>query len=173
MGRKELAKRTNWQKYAVSAGSGREDIVHVILKQYLMKNHDYLVIPKPRVLSHIYGQWGIIPELGLEYLPTKRTAFIEDKRQGDNGNAHERLCKYFAPGIQKRCASIAGFYFPFFFVCMDGLAHDDKKVTEITAWFDADGFRDRCLLWRDKKDYQVIIDWFDNNIKPYLEGDKI
>jgi len=52
---------------------------------------------------------------------------------------------------------------------MDGLAHNPKKRAEIIAWFDADGFRDRLLLWEDRKNYRTLIDWFNTNIRPYLE----
>ena len=167
--RKDLSKRTNWQKYASVGGSGREDIVNVILHQHLMDDSDYKVIPKPRDLAHIYGKWGIIPELGIRYMPTNKTAYIECKRQGDNGNAHERMCRNLVPGILPLVSKIAGFYSPIFTVCMDGLAHNPKKRAEIIAWFDADGFRDRLLLWEDRKNYRTLIDWFNTNIRPYLE----
>lgn len=169
--RKTLSKRKNWQKYASVGGSGREDIVEVIMRQYLMDNEKYIVTAKPRDLSHIYGEWGIIPEIGIKYIPTNKTAYIECKRQGDNGNAHERMCRNLAPGIIPLVSKIAGFYNPIFTICMDGLSHNPKKRIEIITWFDADGFRDRLLLWEDKKDYRVIIDWFNSNIRIYLEGE--
>jgi len=105
--------------------------------------------------------------LGIRYIPTNKIAFLESKRQGDNGNAHERLCRYFAPGILPYASEIAGFYNPFFFILMDGLVRDPKKHTEITTWFNADGFKDRYLLW-DKK-FQGLIDWFNLTIRGYLE----
>ena len=117
--REELSKRRNWQKYASVGGSGREDTVNVIIQTYLLNNRDYEVVLKPTNLSRIYGKWGMIPELGIRYIPTNRIAFIESKRQGDQGNAHERLCRYFAPGVLPIASKIAGFPNPFFFVLMN------------------------------------------------------
>lgn len=156
-------------KYANVGGPGREDIVHVIIKQYLMNNKNYKVTFKPRDLAHIYGKWGIVPEIGIKYLPTNKSAYIECKRQGDNGNAHERMCRNLAPGIIPLVSKIGGFYNPMYSICMDGLAKNIKKRTEITQWFDCDGFRDRILLWEDKNDFNIIINWFNSNIRPYLE----
>ena len=165
--REALSARKNWQKYANVGGSGREDTVNAVLQTYLLTDGNYEVTLKPRELSHIYGAWGIIPELGIRYTPTNRIAFVEAKRQGDQGNAHERLCKYFAPGLLPIASGIAGFSNPFFFVLMNGLVSDPKKRTEIAAWFDADGFRDRFLLW-DRK-FQSLIDWFNSTIRRYLD----
>jgi len=168
--RKELSKRNaSWQRYANVGGSAREDAVNKILETYLMDNPNYVVTSKPRDLAHIYdGKWGIVPELGIRYIPTNKIAFLECKRQGNNGNAHERLCKYLTPGILSRSTPIAGFYNPFFFILMDGLAKDPKKRLEVSIWFDQDGFRDRYLLWEDKE-IKTLIAWFNSNIRRCLE----
>lgn len=168
--REHLAERGNWQKYANIGGSGREETVSKILVTYLRDNVKYAVTEKPKHLAHIYDhRWGIVPELSIEYIPTKKIAFLESKRQGSGGNAHERVCKYFAPGILDRSAPIAGFYNPFFFIFMNGLTHDPKKRIEIATWFDKDGFKDRYILWKDRK-VETLIDWFNRIIRVYLES---
>jgi hypothetical protein len=168
--REHLAQRDNWQKYANVGGSGREETANKILVTYLTGNVNYVVTEKPKHLAHIYGQkWGIVPDLSIEYKPTGRIAFFESKRQGSGGNAHERVCKYFAPGILDRSVPIAGFLNPFFFIFMNGLTHDPKKRAEIIAWFDRDGFRDRYILWQDRE-VKTLIDWFNLVIRKYLES---
>lgn len=171
MGRKELHNRTRkWQRYSLASGVGKENIVCVILKMHLKTQPDYEITPKPKTLKHIYTKSrGIIPELSIRYIPTGNTIFIEVKRQGDEGNAHERLCKYFAPGILSRSSVIANINNPFFFVLMDGLAKNARYDEELRIWFDADNFRDRYLLWTDTSDDTKLTNWFDVIIKPYLE----
>lgn len=170
MARDELSRRANWQEKASISGSGRDEVAFKVLQTYLRGQVDYEVVIKPKHLSRIYGKWGIIPDFAITYIPSRRVAFIESKRQKEGGNAHERVCKYLAPGIQTRCANIARLDKPFFFIFMDGLAKDPKKITEIEAWFDADGWRDRYLFWKDKREIDAIIGWFNSNIRGYLES---
>lgn len=167
--REVLSDRENWQEKASLSGLGREETAKKILFTYLRNDSNYELSESPWHLSGIYeGRWGIRPDFSIESTVTRKIAFFETKRQGPGGNAHERVCKYFAPGIQKCIADIAGFNFPFFFIFMNGLTYDPKKCVEICAWFDADGFRDRYLMWGDRS-IESIINWFDRTVKRYLE----
>jgi len=169
MSRKHLANREKWQDKAALGGLGREETAKKTLGAYLLNHPTYLVEERPKHLLHIYGgRWGIQPDFSIENKETGKIAFFETKRQGAKGNAHERVCKYFAPGLQEVCAEIAGFEFPFFAIFMNGLTSDPKKRTEITMWFDADGYRDRCLFWKDRN-IEVLIGWFHYIAERYLD----
>ena len=169
MSRVHLSERTKWQDKAALGGLGREETAKKILGACLLENPTYLVEERPKYLLAIYNnQWGIQPDFSIKNRETGNIAFFETKRQGTGGNAHERACKYFAPGIQGACAEIAGFEFPFFFIFMNGLTTDPKKRAEITKWFDADGYRDRCLLWGDRN-LETLIDWFHYIAGRYLD----
>jgi type II restriction enzyme MunI len=58
-----------------------------------------------------YGRHGIIPDFAIDNLKTKKPLYVEVKRQdgwvegkeksAGRGNAHERSCKFFTPGLLK------------------------------------------------------------------------
>lgn len=136
-----------------------------------MDNHNYVVEARPEYLLHIYGdKCGIQPDFSVSSNSSGKIAFFEAKRQGEQGNAHERTCKYFAPGIQHKCAEIAGFYHPFFYIFMDGLTTSRRLQLQIHGWFDADGYRDRYLMWL-KRDVPSLINWFEHTIRGYIDDD--
>lgn len=167
--REHLSKRDKWQDKANLGGLSREETAKKILATYLLSEPIYTVIEKPQHLRHIYdNKWGICPDFSIENTLTGKIAFFETKRQGTQGNAHERACKYFAPGIERICTAIAGFDRPFFFIFMNGLTQDPKKRAEITAWFDAPGYEDRVLLW-ENRDIHKLIAWFEGVIRRCLE----
>lgn len=169
MGSEHLAARGKWQDKASIGGLAREETAKKILGSYLFENPVYTVEERPKNLLKIYdGKWGIQPDFAIKNNQTGRVAFFETKRQGTGGNAHERACKYFAPGLQKVSTETAGFIFPFFFIFMNGLTTDAKKRSEIIQWFDADGYRDRLLLWGDRS-IESLIDWFHHIAKEYLD----
>ena len=168
MAREHLAKRTKWQDKAVLGGQGREETAKKILATHLMNSKTYTAIEKPKHLTKIYGgKWGIEPDFAIQNKHTKKIAFFESKRQGAGGNAHERACKYFAPGLELACAKIAGIERPFFFIFMNGLTTDPKKKVEITTWFDVPEYRDRFLLW--DRDFKTLVKYFKQKVAKYLE----
>lgn len=173
MKNKILSKRKRWQDKSSLGGGGREETAKKILQGYLKNKpglEDYAYHERPNHLSKIYnGQWGIVPDFAIENIKSGKIVFFETKRQGKEGNAHERACKYFAPGLVKKCERIAGVQNPFFFIFMNGLTKDPKKCMEIFGWFDADGYRDHYLLWKNPRSIEVIQDWFETNVRRYLE----
>jgi len=168
MAREHLSKRGNWQAKAGIGAQGREETTKKILSTYLMRSSVYSVIERPKHLKKIYGgMWGIEPDFAIENKKTRKMAFFETKRQGKGGNAHERACKYLAPGVLRICGKIAGFANPFFFVFMNGLTLDPKKRMEIETWFDAPGYKDRFILWKDRS-HETLIKYFEDVVSKYL-----
>lgn len=154
-----LSNRGKWQHK--TSGSGREETAKAVLGVYLMKETKYKCHDRPMQLSKIYNnRWGIVPDFAIENVENGKIAFFEVKKQGTKtncqGNAEERACKYFAPGIQSLCSKIAGFDKPFFFIFMDGLANDEKKKAVITSWFDHEDYRNKFLLW-EPRDIKTLI----------------
>ena len=131
MGTKELRKRDIWQDNSGGKATVAEKkFEEIFLKEF--KDSDFRVRPKPtefkniyaniklskKILANIYtppkgkyGRHGIIPDFAIDNLKTRKTLYVEVKRQDGwvegkkksdgRGNAHERSCKFFTPGLLK------------------------------------------------------------------------
>jgi hypothetical protein len=161
---------------SVARGHGAEDVFHAIMQFYL-RGQGFERVKKPPDLKGIYGQrttgnpHGIRPEYAVRHKASGRTIFVEIKRQRASGNAHERACKYFAPGIVESSRQIARLpegTFPFWLIFTNGIATDPNYRREITHWFR--GFEGHLLLWPSVDHHDALIDHFDTHIRPILEG---
>ena len=174
MGRDELRARANWQKKANEQGKESELAFDGFMWDYL-ETTDFEMEWEPKDLAGIYGvsekgnPHGIWPECALRNSETGKTIYVEIKRQGKGGNAHERACKYFTPGIIMSAREIANQpegVIPFWWVFTNGLARYSRYQREIMHWFV--GMEGQVLLWRDIDDPQVLIEHFDKHIRPLL-----
>ena len=129
MGSDELRLRENWQTNSGALALAAEQGFHSTL-DLLFKGTDYCIIDKPKQFQRVYEGWplpsnelkqiynpkkpyrhGFKPDYSIRNMKTEKTIFIEVKRQdgwvkgltrsAGRGNAHERFCKYFTPGLQK------------------------------------------------------------------------
>ena len=122
------------------------------------------------VLKQIYNPkidykntaWGVSPDFAIENTETGKILFGEIKRQdgwvegkdpsAGRGNAHERLCKLFTPGLLKKYREISGItdkeILPFWVVFEGDITRDPKRVREITFWFDK--YQNNFFMWRPK-----------------------
>lgn len=122
--------RRKWQDYGgFHATSAEHSFIEVFDKVF--KDTEYRVVSQPtcfkelyvnvhlskKELSEIYTpneiikKHGIQPDGAIVNTRTNKTIFVEIKRQdgwvegkprsAGRGNAHERLCKYFTPGLLK------------------------------------------------------------------------
>ena len=176
--RKMLSGRANWQSganvEAIAAEGKIADVFTILFRE--PEFGDYEVAVKPRDLKQIYPDGrGIVPDFALCNKKTGRQIFVECKRQNARGNAHERACKYFAPGITERACKIANLDekdFPFFLIFMNGIAQSDRYIGEITTWFDAPKtqptLKRHLLIWQG--DRYELVDFFDKRIRPLLDG---
>jgi hypothetical protein len=138
------------------------------------------------VLSEIYTPedeitiHGIRPDFAIDNLETGKTMYGDSKRQDGwvegktpkdgRGNAHERLCKYFVPGIQKKLrekGNISKEYLPFWIVLQGDITRDPKRVREVTCWFD--GNDNNYFFWRNSPNEEKLILHFENFIKHMLD----
>lgn len=108
-----------------------------------------------------------------------KTLFGEIKRQdgwvettnmySGRGNAHERSCKYFAPGLLKlirKSSNLPNDILPFWLVIVGDITRDPRRNREIALWFQ--GWEKNYYMWRDTKDIEGLLDFFENNLLPYL-----
>ena len=176
MAREHLENRDNWQSDSSIRASEAEAHFDAIMTNYLrdtVYEHEF----HPKDLEGIYGSlpgsrrsYGIRPEYVIRNTQTGRAVYVEVKRQRAAGNAHERACKYFAPGIiasARRIANQPEGVLPFWWVFTNGIASAPRYVQEITHWFR--GYEGNLLLWQSLDDYEPVIDHFERHIRPMLD----
>lgn len=125
--------------------------------------------------------WGVSPDFAIENIETGKILFGEIKRQdgwveGKNpsagrGNAHERLCKLFTPGLLKAYRNIGGIsneeILPFWVVFEGDITRDPKRVREITFWFDK--YDKNFFMWRPNTSDEILVKHFNDYLKKYLD----
>ena len=123
--------------------------------------------------------WGISMDFAIKNLWTQKTLFGEIKRQdgwiettsmaAGRGNAHERSCKYFTPGLSKvlrEASNISDKILPFWLVLIGDITRDPKRNREIAFWFQ--GYESNFYMWRDTDDIGDVLDFFENKLLAYL-----
>ena len=124
-------------------------------------------------------QWGISMDFAIRNLKNGKTLFGEIKRQdgwvettdmaAGRGNAHERCCKYFTPGLTKiirETGKLSDEILPFWIVFVGDITRDPRRNREIAYWFQ--GCTQNYYMWRDTNDIGDLLDFFENNLLPYL-----
>ena len=199
MGTKELRLRETWQDYSGrNATIAEHSFFEVFLEEF--KGTDFRIRPKPNefnkiyvdvklsddVLKEIYNptkpiiKHGVSPDYAIDNIKTKKTLYVEVKRQdgwvegkarsAGRGNAHERSCKLFTPGllnIMRVKGKLGNEVLPFWAVYQGDIARDPCRVREITLWFEK--YTAHFFLWRDSKDPAPLIRHFNKYLKHLLE----
>lgn len=176
MARKNLEGRANWQGKAVARGQSAEDIFSVIMDMHLAGSN-IEAVHKPRDLKGLYGyqpsgnrKHGIEPEFMLKNRDNNKKIYVEMKRQRAGGNAHERACKYFMPGMVKSIQADANQpsdVYPVWVIFSNGIANSPRYQQEIMHWFK--GLEHHVFLWKSLRDHKAIIKHFDSYIRPLLD----
>jgi hypothetical protein len=194
VGKKELKGRENWQQQGGSKAESAEKEFFNVFTKYFNKT-DYRVREKPKELKNIYNTvelsqeilskiynpdetWthGIIPDYAIDNLKTKKTLYVEVKRQdgwvegkqrnAGRGNAHERSNKLFTPGLQRvlrEFGKIQEGHLPFWVVFQGDVARDPKRVREIHFWYAEE--KDHFFLWHDTADVKSLINHFETKLR--------
>ena len=123
--------------------------------------------------------WGISMDFAIRNNRSGKILFGEIKRQdgwvettemaAGRGNAHERSCKYFTPGLMKVIRETGGLsdeILPFWIVLVGDITRDPRRNREIAFWFQ--GYEKNYYMWRDQNDIGDLLDFFENNLLPYL-----
>ena len=169
MAREHLEGRDNWQDDANRRGRAAELGFSGIMRRQLAGT-EFTIEDRPRDLASIYGQrYGIRPDHAIRSTRTRKSIYVEVKRQRKDGNAHERACKYMMPGILRPARERAkqpSDVIPIWWVFTEGLATNDRYRREIMHWFlDIEG---HVLLWRDRSVASEVTDHFDRYIRQLL-----
>lgn len=199
MGSKHNSLRSKWQDQSIKeAIRAEKDFVDVFIK--LFEDTDYEIISKPKLFKNIYvniplskkeqkeifdpgkpiDKHGINPDYSIKNKKTNKTLFIEIKRQNGwvenktrsagRGNAHERSCKYFTPGLLKilrQEGKLGDDSLPFWTIFVGDITRDPCRVREITCWYDE--YTPHFFFWRDTNDPDTLINHFIDKLSNKLE----
>jgi hypothetical protein len=198
MGKEELKKRDTWQDYSGANAGGAEKRFYTVFS-HEFEGSKFRIIEKPKEFRDIYIDvelspeeskaiytpseqilhHGIVPDYAIENTETHKRLYVEVKRQdgwvegkprsAGRGNAHERACKLFTPGlinILRQYGHIAEPALPFWVIFQGDIARDPCRVREIHCWF-ADK-SDHFFLWRNNSSDDDIIAHFNKKLKPLL-----
>ena len=145
----------------------------VLSKIYNVDIHERKANGKPKY------EWGISMDFAIRNLQNGKVLFGEIKRQdgwtettnmqAGRGNAHERSCKYFTPGLMRILRETSGLseeILPFWLVIVGDITRDPRRNREIAYWFQE--YTKNYYMWRDTRDVGDMLDFFENNLLPYL-----
>jgi len=190
--------RKKWQDYSGNNATVAEHTFIEVFSK-LFEGTDYEVISQPKEFKNLYTnvelseeeskaiytpkepikKHGIQPDGAIRNKRTGKTIYVEIKRQdgwvegkkrsAGRGNAHERLCKYFTPGLLnklRQSGKIEATSLPFWIVFQGDITRDPCRVREITYWFGE--FKANYFFWRNTKNPLELIEHFDRYISPLL-----
>jgi len=198
MGKNELSVREPWQDYSGEHASHAERNFYRVFNNYF-QGTDFRIREKPKELRNIYVDYplppeiesdiyhpdepivhhGISPDYAIESVVSSKILYVEVKRQdgwiegksrsAGRGNAHERACKLFTPGLintYRQYGNIQPPALPFWIVFQGDITRDPCRVREIHFWFR--GPSPHFFLWNDKMTDQNIIEHFDKYLRSLL-----
>lgn len=125
--------------------------------------------------------WGVSPDFSIKNKKTGKILFGEIKRQdgwvegkdpsAGRGNAHERMCKLFTPGLMKKYRELSGItsedILPFWVVLEGDITRDPKRNREIAFWFDK--YDKNYFMWRPQMTDTDLVNHFLDNLSEYLD----
>ena len=198
MGTHELSSRDIWQDISGAKATAAEHSFLYVF-QTVFSGTNFRIRAKPREFRNIYLNYplsketiseiynppdpirthGIAPDYAIEHVESGKILYVEVKRQdgwvegkqrsAGRGNAHERSCKYFTPGLLKilrEKGKIHDSALPFWTVFQGDITRDPCRVREITCWFDE--YSHHFFFWRDTRNPIPLVEHFDQNLKHLL-----
>ncbi len=190
--------RKKWQSYSASKAIQAERNFFTTF-EIIFEDTDFVIRDKPKEFVDIYvdiplsdqtlkeiytpekpiTRHGVKPDYAIDNIRTNKTIYVEVKRQDGwveggkrsdgRGNAHERSCKFFTPGllnILREKGNINEKYLPFWTVFQGDITRDPCRVREITCWYDT--YTANFFFWRDAENADPLIEHFIENIVPIL-----
>lgn len=198
MGSKDNRLRGKWQDYSgKNAGHAENSFLKAFEDEF--KGTVYRIRRKPAEFANIYvdvslpdtvradifnpgtpiTRHGVFPDYAIDNTKTGKTIYVEVKRQDGwvegkkrsdgRGNAHERSCKFFTPGLLKilrEKGNIDHDHLPFWTVFQGDITRDPCRVREITCWYgEKEG---HFFFWRNSPNPVGLIEHFKKYIAPIL-----
>ncbi len=191
--------RRKWQDYS-GRNAGDAELSFFETFRLLFEGTEYAIRRNPKEFRDLYvnvplsaqelaeihnpitpiTKHGVFPDYAITNNETGKTIYVEVKRQDGwieggrrsdgRGNAHERSCKFFTPGLQKALrdkGKLEANILPFWVVFIGDITRDPCRVREIKLWYD--GVPGHYFMWRDQTNKIPIIEHFLNNIKPLID----
>ena len=197
MGTKELRKRAIWQDVGSGKAEKAEKSFYEVFSK-LFEGSEFKIRKRPVEFKNIYANvklsketlmeiydpaetWthGVFPDFAIDNIKTKKTIYVEVKRQdgwvegkerkAGRGNAHERSNKFFTPGLQRLLrekGNLGKDVIPIWVVFIGDITRDPKRVREVTFWYDKHS--EHFFMWRNQTNEKSLINHFNNYIKPLL-----
>jgi hypothetical protein len=190
--------RKKWQDYSgKNAGIAEHGFFEAF--RTVFEDTEFQIRPKPNEFANIYvnvklskqelseiytpkkpiTKHGFYIDYAIDNTKTGKTIYVEVKRQDGwveggtradgRGNAHERSCKFFTPGLLKLLrekSRINKKALPFWTVFQGDITRDPCRVREITCWYG--NYSAHFFFWRDQNDPSVLFDHFEKEIAPIL-----
>ena len=138
--------------------------------------------PDPKAMKNAQNRGcGVSPDFSITNIKTGKILFGEIKRQdgwvegkdpsAGRGNAHERMCKLFTPGLIKAYRNVGKItdqsILPFWVVFEGDITRDPKRNREIAFWFDE--YDKNFFMWRPGVNGKYLVEHFNKYLKPYLD----
>lgn len=200
MGSDHNRMRRKWQDYG-GYNAGVAELSFFDCFRKVFAETEYSIEAKPKdfrnlyvdvalhdhVLAQIYcppdpiTKHGVIPDYAIRNTQSGKSIYVEVKRQDGwieggtrqdgRGNAHERSCKFFTPGLMKALRNKGGIAepaLPFWTVFQGAIARDPCRVREVTCWYE--GYEGHFFFWRTAPDPVTLLAHFDEHIAPLLDA---
>lgn len=199
MGSDHNRTRGKWQDYSGANASVSEKALLTAFKNYFLNSY-YQIREKPNEFNRIYvdvplsqdvldaiynpkieiNKHGLSPDYVIDNLNTGKSIYIEVKRQdgwvegkprsAGRGNAHERSCKYFTPGLLNILRNKGGIvepHLPFWTIFQGDITRDPCRVREITCWYGE--YINHVFFWRNTLCTERLFLHFETFIAPLLD----
>ena len=112
-----------------------------------------------------YPRGCIKPENTIENVENGKVMNIEVKKQGDRGNAEERVYKLFTPKFSKVMKEFFGVdYHPFKAIFCESLATNERYTGKFDVYLEDEDY----FLWDDYENEKDLADYIDSVIQEYL-----
>lgn len=199
MGSDDNRLRKKWQDYSGNNAAVAEAAFFASF-QLVFRDTEFRIRSKPKEFQNIYvdiplsekeiseiynpdtpiTRHGVFPDYAIDNSNSKKTLYVEVKRQDGwveggkrsdgRGNAHERSCKFFTPGLLKilrKKSRIEAPHLPFWTVFQGDITRDPCRVREITCWYQ--GFDAHFFFWRQAPNPELLFEHFETLLAPLLE----
>ena len=138
------------------------EVVERVLENYpeltLTAQGRYKIFP-------MYSRGYIKPEFTISNNETCQVMNFEVKKQGDRGNAEERVYKLFTPKFSKAMKKFFNVdYHPFKAIFCESLATMDRYTGKFDVYLDDDDY----FLWQDYENEKDLANYIDGVIQEYL-----
>ena len=194
----DLSERGNWQSNSGGKALNLERVFKLAFDTEFKNSPHMCLRSNPKEFKNIYEKvildsqtekeiytpkkhytHGIAIDFAIDNNMSGKSMYIEVKRQdgwvenlpssAGRGNAHERLCKFFTPGLLnllRKAGKTSNLSLPFWIVFGGNITRDPRRVREITYWFE--GYEEHFFMWRDAPNHTSLLKHYHHNIRPLI-----